>query len=127
MSNAYQVPGFKPGTFTAGADLSGHQFKSVKLNAAGNVVLCGDGELSLGILQNKPISGEACEIDMSGISKAIMGGIVANAGTKLASDLNGKLIAAVATKHVVAILLAPSAVDGDVLSVKVIGTSGQLL
>lgn len=125
--NAFQVPGFKPGCLVAGADLSAKQFYAVKLNSAGEVVLAGDGELSIGLLQNKPVSGEACEIDMDGISKAVMGGTTANANTKLASDGNGKLITAASGKHVVAILLAPSAVSGDILSVKVVGAAGQLL
>lgn len=127
MSKEFEVEGFKPGVLVAGADLSTHQHKAVALNNAGAVVLAGDGVLALGILKNAPILGEACEIDFDGISKAIIGGSVTNAGTKLAANASGQLIAAASAKHVVAILLVPSVAAGDKASVKVVGLAGQLL
>lgn len=127
MSKELEVAGFKPGVLVAGADLSSHQFKQVKLDNSGDVVLAGDGDLVLGTLQNKPIQGEACEIEMDGISKAVIGASVTNAGTKLASDASGKLITAVSAKHVAAIALYGGLADGDVVGVKVVGLSGQLL
>lgn len=127
MSEAYEVPGFKPGVLVAGADLSAKQFQPVKLNSSGLVVLGGDGDLCLGILQNAPISGEACEIDMDGISKAVAGAALATPGTKLASNGTGKLIAAASAKHVVAVSLSTAGADGEILAVKIVGLSGQLL
>jgi hypothetical protein len=127
MSKEFEVPGFKPGVLVAAADLSSYQYRAVKLNTSGEVALCGAGEAAIGILQNKPVAGEACEIDMDGISKAVMGATIANAGGKLASDANGKLVAAVSTNYVVAQLLTTAAADGVISSVKVIGSAGQLL
>lgn len=127
MSKEFEVPGFKPGVYVAGEDLSADQFKAVKLNNAGAVVKCGDGDLALGILKNAPILGEACEIDESGISKALIGGAVTNAMTKLASDANGKLIVAASGKHVVGVSAVGGLADGDKASVEVVGKAGALL
>ena len=71
MSNAFEVAGFKPGVLKAGADLSGDQFRAVKVAADGDVERCGAGEASIAILQNKPIENEAAELEMDGISKAV--------------------------------------------------------
>lgn len=127
MSNAFEVAGFKPGVLKAGADLSSAQFLGVKLNNAGDVVLAGDGDLSIGVLQNKPILGEACEIEFDGLSKAVSGAAVANAGTKLATNAAGKYIAAVSTKHVVAVNLTPSGALDELFTVAVIGLKGHIL
>jgi len=40
----------------AGADLSGKQYYSAKLNSSGQIILSGAGENALGILQDKPAS-----------------------------------------------------------------------
>lgn len=127
MSKEFEVEGFKPGVLVAGADLSAHQHKAVMLDTAGAVVLATAGALVLGILKNAPVLGEACEIDFSGISKAVIGAGVTNAGTKLASNGSGLLITAVSTNHVAAILLVPGVASGDKASVKIIGLSGQVL
>lgn len=127
MSNTPEVAGFKPGVLKAGADLSSHQFKGVKVADDGDVELAGDGNLIAGVLQNKPISGEACEIEFDGISKAISGAAIANAGTKLAVNASGLFIAAAQAKHVVAVNLTPSGGANELISVAVIGLKGHLL
>lgn len=119
-----EVAGFKPGVLKAAADLSAKQFFAVKLDANGDVVLSGDGDLSLGILQNAPILGEACEIEMDGISKTVAGAAVA-IGAEVAANAAGKLITAVAGKRVVAVALQAAAGDLSVFSTKVIGLSGR--
>lgn len=127
MSKEYEVPGFKPGVLVAGSDLSTKQFLPVKVGTDGLVALSGEGEHAIGILQNKPVAGEACEIEMDGICKALMGDTIANAGTKLKADTDNRLVAAGSGDHVVAILLVPSVADGDLAAVKVVGAAGQLL
>lgn len=121
-----EVAGFKPGIHEAGADLSTKQFLAVKISADFKVDVSGDGELSMGVLQNDPVLGEAAEIEMDGISKAIIGAAVAF-GAKLAADAAGKLITAVATKHVVAIAQEAGGGANEVIAVKVVGAAGQLL
>lgn len=124
---AIEVAGFKPGVLDASVDLSAKQFHAVKVGAADHeATISGDGDLSLGILQNDPIAGEAAEIEMDGISKAVIGASVSR-GDKLAANAAGKLITAASAKHVVAIALEAGGADGEKISVKVIGSSGQLL
>jgi len=123
---AVEVPGFKPGILKAGADLSLSQFLAVKLDGNGDLVLAGDGDLAAAMLQNKPQTGQGCEIDMDGISKAVSGASF-SIGDKLAADANGKLITAASGKHVVAVALEAAANADEILTVKVVGLSGQLL
>jgi hypothetical protein len=70
---AFELPGFVDGTRPAGADLSSHQYKFVKLNSSGQVVICAAAtDKPYGILQNKPTSGQAAEVMKNGLSKMIM-------------------------------------------------------
>ena len=98
---AYEQPGFKPTGLKAGADLSTAQFFAVKISGDLLVALAGDGEKSIGILQNDPTSGQAATIVAQGICKAKLGASV-TAGQSLASDASGKLIPAASGKTVVA-------------------------
>ena len=67
---AIEIPVLKPGIFTASADLSGKQFYFVKLSGAGTVTVCAAAtDVPIGVLQNKPTSGQAAEVMMLGISK----------------------------------------------------------
>jgi hypothetical protein len=96
-------------SFDAGADLSASQFKVLKFDGSGNVVLCGLGENACGVLQNKPASGGAADAMLLGVSRALSGAAFA-AGAKLACDASGRLIGAASGQHVVAI--AQSAASG---------------
>ena len=67
---AIEIPVLKPGIFTEWADLSGKQFYFVKLSSAGTVTVCAAAtDVPIGVLQNKPTSGQAAEVMMLGISK----------------------------------------------------------
>lgn len=86
---------------TAAADLSAKQFYAVKITAARAVNLASTGgEGIYGILQNKPPSGEAADVGLIGVTKAIAGGTIA-AGDLLMTDTAGKLITATSTNHAV--------------------------
>ena len=73
---AYEIPVFDLGTLRAGADLSTHQYKWVKMGTsgtAGKVVLCDTaGEVPLGILQNTPRAEEAASVRVLGVSKVVL-------------------------------------------------------
>lgn len=127
MSNAFEVAGFKPGVLKAGADLSGDQFRAVKVAADGDVERCGAGEASIAILQNKPIENEAVELECDGISKAVAGAAIANAGVELMADAQGRLIVATSGNRVVAVALTSAAGAGELIAVKVVGAAGALL
>lgn len=89
---AFQIPGDDVGVLTAAADLSGAQFRAVKIDANGQVALAGDGEVFDGILQNKPALGEVAHVMTSGVSKIIGSDAnPASTGDLIASDANGKL------------------------------------
>ena len=121
MSKEFEVSGFKPGVLVAGADLSTHQYKPVAIDTDGDVILAVDGALAIGILQNKPLEGEACEIEMDGISKAVIGVSLTNAGTLLTpAATTGKLVAAASGDFVCAVQLAAGLADGDIAAVKVL-------
>jgi hypothetical protein len=92
---AFEVTCFDLGTQKAGADLTTHQYKWVKLNSSGDVVLCDtDGEIALGVLQNVPESGEAASVRIQGVSKLV----IAASEALTAGDYVGTTSAATATK-----------------------------
>jgi hypothetical protein len=100
----------------AGADLSSSQYKVVKLDSSGDVVIAGAGE-GIGILQNNPLSGQICEVAwIGGGGKGIAGGNIA-AGDILKSDANGDLVVADTSDGIIIGLTPDSAVDNDVISV----------
>jgi hypothetical protein len=118
---AYEIPGRKFGVLPAGADLSAKQFTAVTVAAVSGVpsiVSAGAGASAHGILQNKPISGEAAEIMESGVSKALLGGTVA-VDDQLSGDANGKLIVAITGAYIYARALE-AGVSGDVVAVKLL-------
>lgn len=101
-----EVKGFIDSTRVAGADLSSHQYKFVKLNSSGQVVICAAAaDKPYGILQDKPASGVGASVMCNGISKVIMaaGNTQGNVG---GTDANGLFAAYVAgtdtTKYIVA-------------------------
>jgi hypothetical protein len=123
----------RDGNSVAGADFSNTaalagpngsgQFLAVKQSLVADrtvllQVAAGTGEV-YGILQNKPRLGEAADVCISGISKAVYGGTVA-AGDNLMTDTSGRLITATTggTKWVVAKAIV-AGVLGDIGTVEV--------
>lgn len=105
----------KLGTLVAAADLSAKQFYLIKVDSNGAAALCGDGEMAIGSLQNKPTSGLIAEIQTGGVAKIVAGAVTTRGGL-LASDANGKVIDAVTNDNIVGIGLEAGA-DGSVISV----------
>lgn len=68
---AYEDPVKCLGTLTAAASLTTKQYYIVKKNTTANQAAICDtaGEVFLGVLQNKPASGEACDIMVLGVAK----------------------------------------------------------
>jgi hypothetical protein len=57
-------------SLSAGADLSTKQYYFVKLDSNGDAVVCAAAtDVPVGVLQNKPTSGQAAEIVVIGVSK----------------------------------------------------------
>jgi len=75
---AYESPSITLGTLTAAADLSAKQYHFVKLASATTVNVCtATTDRAIGILQNKPTSGQQAVIQIFGISKVVADGTIA--------------------------------------------------
>lgn len=112
-------------SFTAAADLSSYQYHFVKLASATTVTYADDAGDAIGILQNKPESGETAEVMMIGISNMVVGttGVAAvmdkiktegtyGYGTTNATDQTGYNAIALETGvsgDVISVLLTPCA------------------
>lgn len=102
--------------YVAGADLSSKRYYAVKLGTdAQEVVLCGDGEKAVGLLQNKPVENKGATVAVGGVAKGIAGGVIAK-GAQVASDGNGKLVTAASGDFVIGTAEVLTA-DGDIFPV----------
>lgn len=79
-------------TLRAGEDLSTKQYHLVKVGNDGKVYLCGNNEVAVGVVENKPLQNEACAVNILGTTKAIAGGNI-TAGSKVISNSAGKVVA----------------------------------
>jgi len=79
-------------SFEANADMTGDQYKIVKLHTvAGQVVLAGAGE-GIGVLQNKPEAGQKAQVRIFGLTRIILQGSTGGnlePGNLVKSDANG--------------------------------------
>lgn len=104
-------------TLKAGADLSAKQYFFVKIDTDGDVVLAGNGENAIGVLQNAPAEGEAANIAVAGVSKVIIGDTTSlDSGSVISSDANGKATLGVSTDFALAILIEDTTANDDVVS-----------
>ena len=89
---AWELQGFDCGNLLADASMADYQFHCVKATGNDQFGICSvDGEVFLGVLQDKPGSGEAGQIRMSGITKVVVGSgetLVANQSWGV--DANGE-------------------------------------
>jgi len=75
---AYEGAQLTLGTLSAAGDLSTKQYHFVKLASATTVNVCtAITDVPIGVLQNKPESGETAEICIFGITKVVADGTVA--------------------------------------------------
>lgn len=88
-------------SYPAGADLSGSQYRFVKLNTSGQVVACSVvGERALGVLQNNPDAiGRAATVCVGGQTKVRFAAAV-NPGVAIATNASGDVAAALTTNNV---------------------------
>lgn len=123
--------GYMIGFLAAGEDLSSTsglvgqgtsgQFLGMKISTAADFTAlhCSTGnEKMLGILQNKPKSGEACNIMRAGTSKAVIGGTITR-GDLLKLDSSGRFLLAGSGTIAVAMALE-SGVLSDIRSVEIL-------
>lgn len=104
------------GQLLAAADLTAKQHYFVAVNTDGKIAVAGDGVAALGVLQNKPDSGEVADVGTLGVTQVVAGGVV-TAGDKVASDASGKAATATTGEYAIGIALGTTAGDGEKLSV----------
>jgi len=108
----------------AAADLRTHQYKFVKLDASGNVVLCSAaGERTFGVLQNKPNTGETAVVRIFGLTKAVASAAIATPNP-IATDASGlvkaasRLVAASGNaSNVAGVAVRPSGAASEIMTI----------
>lgn len=111
-----QLEAYNTITLPAGGDLTGAQFKLVKISS-GAVVLCGAGENAIGVLVNKPNTGEAASVQIGGIAKVQADAALATTGTKIMSSADGQAAAATSTNHVIGMTVTTAAAAAELVEV----------
>lgn len=100
----------------AEVDLTAAQFHAVVFGTdQGEVNLAGAGDRLVGVLQNKPDVGEAAEVMVKGVTKAVAGAAVA-IHAALEIDANGRFIT-LAAGVFAGWALEVAAADGDRITV----------
>jgi len=105
-------------SIAAGADLSALQFTAVKYGTNKVAIQAASAaEPIIGILQNKPTSGQAASVAYRGIAKAKAGGTWAS-GDALTATTGGALIATTTNNQHIVGYAHEDAVSGDVAQVR---------
>jgi hypothetical protein len=95
----------------ASGDLSSSQYRFVQLSADNTVVICtGITDVPVGVLQNKPTSGQAATVRCAGISKLECGASL-SAGDIVATATDAQAQVAVSTQHVAGQIIEGAAAD----------------
>lgn len=82
---------YNPGSVLAGPGGSG-QFLAVALSSSANrtsVLASVAGQQIYGVLQNKPVAGEVCDVGIVGVTKAMVGSAAATRGHAAMVDATG--------------------------------------
>lgn len=117
-----QAQPIKLPAFKAGADLSAKQYYFVKISAANTVVVCAaTTDKPVGVLQNKPTSGQTAEICSLGITK-VSGDADLSVGDSIGTSADGQAAAYTVTdttKYIVGMVLADNAAAGGLATAMV--------
>ena len=97
---AYKSDQITVGTLTAQVDLSSWQFKPVKIGTTGTVDKAdAAADIVMGILQNDPAAGEAADVCVFGVSKAIAGETLVIGEIVTVQVTSGELVTAAASSY----------------------------
>lgn len=107
-------------SFEAGADLSAKQFYFVKMSANNTVTVCaGVTDVPIGVLQNKPTSGQTAEVTVCGITK-VSGDADLAYGNLIGTSADGQAAAYAAgtdtTKYVVGQVIDDNGAAGGLVT-----------
>lgn len=112
-----QIAAFEK-TLVAGEDMTAKQFYIVQLDATGKAEVAeGATDLILGVLQNKPNTGEAALYRFLGTAKVIAGGSVA-IGDWVTTDSAGKAVATTTDGNITIGRALEAADSGDIFEVQ---------
>lgn len=119
MTVPFEIPLGK-WTRTVAGDISASQYCGLVMSGA-NVVVAGNGNRIVGVLQNKPsAAGQGAEIQSYLVSKALLGDTV-TAGMDLAMDASGRFVQATGSDAIVGQCIVGGAV-GQIGSVVLLGS-----
>lgn len=117
-------------TLVTAADFSASQFFfcDVDGSGAGNVagkaiIPAAAGNPALGVVQNKPSSGQAAQIRVEGVTKVVAGAAFAS-GALVMTDINGRAVAVTAGLYAIGKALSAATALGDLVTIK-LGTYGK--
>jgi len=105
-------------TLEAGADLSAKQYYFVAVDTNGKAVLTGDDGNPVGVLQNKPTSGQAATVCVYGVTKLYIGtesGL--GAGYNVGCDANSAGKVSDTGSFRMGVALQDPTADGDIVSI----------
>jgi|SRR5690606_38894001 len=111
-----------PISLPAGEDLTDHQWRFVKVGPNSTIVKAGAGE-GIGVLQVKPIQGEAATTVIGGISFCEAGGQI-DAGDLVTSDANGRAVRAQEGDRILGTAVSDASKAGIIFSLLVNVPSG---
>lgn len=114
----WEHPLGKLGVLTAGADLSAKQYCFAKHSGTNDTVTyaAAGTDVVIGVIQNKPASGEAVELTHLGVSKVLAGAVVAS-GARVMPDSAGKAITATTAGRACGIALVNAAAADELIPV----------
>jgi hypothetical protein len=114
---AYEKPGEKDGHHRAAGDLRALRYRAMVLNGSGLIAqnTVAGGRIH-GVLQNKPDVNHACELMLTGVTKMVAGAAVAQ-GVPVASDNQGRAIAATGTNIMIGRAETAAGAAGEIISV----------
>jgi len=109
----------------AGEDLSGKQYRFVRLSGANTVsAISATTQVPVGVLQNDPESGEAAAVAIAGVSKVEAGGTV-TAGYVVTCDDQGRVVNATAGGYEVGIAWTAASSAGELCTIQILPSGVQ--
>lgn len=112
---AYEIP-VLVASFEANADLSAKQYRAMKMATGGKVdVFSGATDVFIGVLQNKPTSGQTAEVMLFGISKVDSDAALA-VGDIIAGQTDGQFEVADSGDYVAGQVVLASGAAGELAS-----------
>lgn len=119
---AYEIPGFSY-TLEAAVDLRSSLYCGASINASGKAKLPGAGAGIMGVINNKPNTGEATTLVHSGISMMKAAGEIPllDDGTPVKVDATGAIVAQGGTGVIVGWALEAASGAGAIIAVLLVG------